>query len=513
MTGRTIPLTLITTVLVVVPLASAVAIDFRWSSQAEPSTLDPHAAATAPVLGFLNNVYEGLVRRAPDMRLEPSLAVAWEPIGDQGWRFRLREGVRFQDGATFDADDVIFSYERASSDVSDVKAWFSTIDRVEAPDSLTVEFYTTQPDPLFPSGIANWMIMDRGWTEAIGAELPSRDTQSAATFEANGTGPFRVVTRNPDVTTTLQRFDGWWDTLPVLETATFKPLASDATRVAALLSGEVDLIEPVPLQDVPKLERAADVSVITGVESRVIFFGFDHLNDGPLTDPLVREAIYRTLDADAIVATIMRGQAQAAGLLIGPGVQGYRPDDDQRLPTDRDAARGLLAEAGHGDGFPLRLRCPNDRYVNDEAICTAAIGMLRQIGIDASLDAVPVSVYWDELRAGRFDMYLLGWSPGTFDAEHPIRFLLHSPDPERRLGSWNFGGFTDADIDALLPRIQREIDPVARQAMLDEVHARMRERVAYVPMHVQPLVWAVRAPFTAVQRPDNFLILRWIGVR
>ncbi len=491
----------------------ALAVDFTWSSQGEPSTMDPHAAATAPVLSFLNNIYEGLVRRGPDMTLEPSLALAWEPMGVEGWRFTLREGVRFHDGAAFDADDVLFSYERASADTSDVRSWFATIDRVETPDARTVEFYTKVPDPLFPSGIANWLIMDQGWALANGAGTASRDASTAATFDANGTGPYRLVSRNPDVVTELERFDGWWGELPEVTRATFRPLASDATRVAALLSGEVDLIEPVPLQDVGRLEAAGDITVLSGIESRVIFFGFDHGSEGPLTDVRVREAIYRTLDAEAIVDRIMRGQARTAGLLIAPGVNAYVAEDDLRLATDRDLARELLAEAGYQDGFPLTLRCSNDRYINDEAICTAAVSMLQQIGIDATLDAVPVSIYWDELRAGDFDMYLLGWSPGTFDAEHPIRFLLHTPDPERRLGSWNFGGFSDARVDELLPQLQRELNPDARQAMIDEVHVIMKDAVAYVPMHVQPLVWAIREPFTITQRPDNFLLLRWVEVK
>ncbi|MFW5678634.1 MAG: ABC transporter substrate-binding protein [Pseudomonadota bacterium] len=489
------------------------AVDFTWSTQGEPSTMDPHAAATTPVLGFLNNVYEGLVRRAPDMSLEPSLATSWEPIGTEGWRFRLREGVTFHDGSAFDADDVLFSYERASREGSDVRSWFVTVEDVRAPDPFTVEFITRQPDPLFASGIANWLIMDRGWAEANGALEPSRDAQSAATFRANGTGAYRLVDRTPDVATELARFDGWWGGTPDIETAVFRPLGSDSTRVAALLSGAVDLIEPVPLQDVPRLQATAGIDVLSGVESRVIFFGFDHRSDGPLADRRVREAIYRTLDAEAIVERIMRGQARPAGLLIGPGVNAYDPADDVRLEVDRDRARELLAEAGYANGFELNLRCPNDRYINDEAICTAAVGMLQQIGIEATLDAVPVSLYWDELRAGDFDMYLLGWSPGTFDAEHPIRFLLHTPAPERGLGSWNFGGFSNARIDELLPRIQRELDEAERQAMIDEVHALMQAEIAYVPMHVQPLVWAVRDHFTVRQRPDNFLILRWIEAR
>ncbi|MGH1479144.1 MAG: ABC transporter substrate-binding protein [Geminicoccales bacterium] len=494
---------------------------FIWATNSEPNTMDPHAAATAPVLGFLNNIYEGLVRRAPDMTLEPSLATSWEPIGAEGWRFSLRDGVTFHDGAVFDAEDVVFSYQRASDDSSDVKSFFATIDRVEAPDPLTVEFYTKTPDPLFPSGIANWLIMDQGWVKEKGADLPNREGQNAANFEANGTGPFKLAKREPDVETTLEPHDGWWDDVEHnITRAIYKPLASDATRVAALISGEVDMIEPVPLQNAPLLEQDQGLQVMQGIESRVLFFGFDHqsealaMGDAGGTNPLrnvrVRKAIYQAIDAEAIVRQVMRNNAESSGLLIAPGVNGYRAADDIRLPTDPEAAKALLAAAGFPDGFELTLRCPNDRYVNDEAICTAAVSMLAKIGIEATLDTVPVSQYWTELRDGKFDMYLLGWSPGTFDAEHPIRFLLHTPNAEKKLGSWNFGGYSNQRIDELLPLIQQELDVETRQSMIDEVHTVLKDDAVYVPLHVQPLVWAMRSGVSLTQRPDNFLLLRWV---
>ena len=507
--------------LVIAGLTVAKAETFTWATNSDPNTMDPHAAATAPVLGFLNNIYEGLVRRAPDMTLEPSLAESWEPIGSEGWRFKLRAGVSFHNGADFNAADVLFSYERASHDRSDIKAFFATIDRVEAPDPLTVDFYTKKPDPLFPSGIANWLIMDREWTEANGSALPNRDGQNASNFEANGTGPFRLISREPDVETVLEPHAAWWgESEHNLTRAVYKPLSSDATRIAALLSGEVDMIEPVPLQNVPLLKQDQNIGVMEGIESRVLFLGFDHRSDklalgeagdaNPFKDARVRKAIYMAIDADAIVQQVMRRNAQVSGLLIAPGVTGYRPEDDRRLHTDLEAAKALLAEAGFADGFSFTLRCPNDRYVNDEAICTAIISMLAKIGLDVTLDAVPVSLYWTELRDGEFDMYLLGWSPGTFDAEHPIRFLMHTPDEEKKLGSWNFGGYSHPRVDEILPLIQQELDPDKRQSMIDEAHAILRDDVVYVPLHVQPLVWAMRSGVNLQQRPDNFLMLRWV---
>jgi len=501
----------------------ATAETFRWATGTDPTTLDPHAAAVGANLSFLGNIYEGLVRRGKDMSLQPALAVRWEALGRDGWRFHLRRDVRFHDGSAFDAEDVLFSYRRASGEGSDVRAWFATIERVEIRDSHTVDFLTRQPDPLFPSAINNWLIMDQGWSEANAVVQAVKDRETAVTAGANGTGPFRLVRREPDTLTELEPNPIWWDEPEHnITRAEFRPVASSATRVAALLSGQVDFIEPVPLQDVDRVAGAEGLTLLSGSETRVIMFGFNHaaadlplsaVDGNPLRDVRVREAIYRGINAEAIVSKVMRGQARTVGLLIPPGTGGYTPAADQRLAYDRDRAKALLAEAGYPEGFPLNLRCPNDRYINDESICVAVVGMLRAVGIQVQLQTFPVSLYWPELREGQFELYLLGWSPGgLLDATHPMKFLLSTPDEAKSLGSWNFGGYSNPAIDRLYPRIVSELDPERRQAMIDDVHAAMRDDVAYIPLHVQPLVWAMRDGITAVQRPDNFFNLYWVRV-
>jgi peptide/nickel transport system substrate-binding protein len=501
----------------------AAAKEFRWAATTDPVTLDPHGTNTAPVLGFLNNVYEGLVRRNPAMEVEPALAERWEPIGSEGWRFFLRKGVTFHNGAEFNADDVIFSYERASSEDSDVRSWFAPVTAVNKVDDYTVEFMTSSPNPLFPGSIANWMILDQGWAVDNAAEKPSRETGNHATLNANGTGAFKVESREAGVKTVLVPFDGWWDTPQHnITRATFTPITSAATAVAALLSGEIDFFEPVPLQDIPRLKSTSGLKVVEGIESRVIFFGFELEADelrfsdvkgkNPFKDVRVRQAIYHAIDAEAIAKKIMRGNAQTTGLLIGPGINGYRAEEDTRLEHDPAKAKALLAEAGYPEGFSFGMRCPNDRYINDEAICSAAVAMLSKVGLKVQLTAVPVRGYWNELRADEFDMFMLGWSPGTFDAEHPMRFLLATPNNEKKLGSWNFGAYSNARIDELLPQIQAEIDPAKRQAMVDEVHAILKADVPYVPLHIQPLVWATRSNIDLAQRNDNFFILNWVTI-
>jgi peptide/nickel transport system substrate-binding protein len=514
--------TLAAALLASVSLANAA--ELRWSSPTDPQTMDPHAVSSAPVLGFLNNVYEGLVRRNKEMAIEGSLAQSWEPLGGDGWRFHLREGVKFHDGADFTAEDVLFSYQRASSEASDVSSWFAPVKEVRIADDHTIDFLTHAPDPIFPDSIANFMILDKGWAEANGAELPAKEKETHATLHANGTGPFRLTAREPGVETVLEVNEGWWDEPEHnLTRATFIPIANPATAVAGLLSGQVDLIEPVPVQDVGRIEAEDSLTLHRGIEARVIMLGFGHSHDAlkyseettdknPFRDVKVRTAVQKAINAEALVDKIMRGNAEVASQLVSEQMKGYSAAASERIGYDPEGARALLAEAGYPDGFSFGLKCSNDRYINDEALCKAMTAMLAQAGMNASLDAMPVRNYWPELREGNFDMYLLGWSPGTFDAEHPIRFLVTTRNDEKKLGSWNFGGYSNARVDELLPRIQREIDPAERQAMLDEIAAIVRDDVVYVPLHIQPLLWGSRSNIDLTQRADNFLMLRWITV-
>lgn len=503
---------------------AAPAATFRWASPTDPSTMDPHAANLAPVSSFLNNIYEGLVRRDAQMRIEPSLATSWEPLGggEIGWRFHLRPGVRFHGGEAFTADDVLFSYERGISEQSDVRSWFAAVTGVRVVDDLTVDFLTSAPNPLFPDSIANFLILDRGWTEANGAALPARDAERHTTRHTNGTGPFVLVERDPGVRIRLAPNPDWWDTPEHnLTEAVFNTIETSATGLAALLSGEIDLLSPVPIRDVARLRETAGIRTYEGLETRVIMLGFGHNAEtlrqagdigapNPFRDPRVRRAATLAIDVEAIDTVLMSGMAEPASQLLPQGLSGWSAARAARPGHDPEAARALLAEAGYPDGFAFGFRCTNDRYLNDEAVCQAITGMLAQVGLRARLETMPVAGYWTELRAGNFDLYLLGWSPGTFDAEHPIRFLAATPDGN--LGSWNFGGYSNARIDELLPRIQSELDPAARQAMLDEVAGILQDEAAYITLYTEPLLWAARDGVSVVQRPDNFLMLRWVRV-
>ena len=338
--------------------------------------------------------------------------------------------------------------------------------------------------------------MDSGWAAANDAARPDKENGNYATLNANGTGAFAVTERQPGLTTVLEPHAGWWgEAEHNITKATFTPIKNPATAVAALLSGDIDMINPVPIQDAERLASADGVKVFQGIEARVIMLGFAHDHEAlkygdsagdpnPFMDARVRAAVAHAINVPAILQTIMRGNAEPASQLVSPAMRGYSAANADRPAYDPEMAKSLLAEAGYADGFGFGLKCPNDRYLNDEAVCQAVTGMLAQVGIRAELDAMPVSNYWPELRADNFDMYMLGWSPGTFDAEHPMRFLASTPNPDKKLGSWNFGGYSNDRIDALLPMIQSEIDEGKRQAMLDEYASILQEEHGYVTLYV-----------------------------
>jgi ABC-type transport system substrate-binding protein len=327
---------------------------FRWATTSDPNTMDPHAASSAPVLGFLNNVYEGLVRRDRTMAVEPALAVRWEALGDEGWRFHLREGVTFHNGADFTADDVLFSYERASGETSDVRSWFATVTEVNVVDDFTIDFMTSAPNPIFPGSIANFMIMDRDWAVENAAETPATDEERYTTLNTNGTAAFQMVERSPGVRTVLEPFDGWWGEVEhTITEAIYTPIQSDATMLAALIAGDVDFINPVPIQNVERLQNTDGMNVMVGKEARVMMLGFPHeaetlTYDGspnPFADERVRRAVYHAINVDAINTTIMRGAVEPVAQLVTPDMRGFSDANAERLDYNPDGARALLAEA------------------------------------------------------------------------------------------------------------------------------------------------------------------------
>jgi peptide/nickel transport system substrate-binding protein len=497
---------LLTAALLAGTTLSASAETLRWARAGDSLTLDPHAQNEGPTHTLAHQIYEPLIIRDTTGAFEAALATDWAPkAGDPNvWVFTLRQGVTYHDGAAFTAEDVVFSINRAKSEQSRMKELLASVVEVRAVDDHTVEFVTDGPNPILPSNLTNLFIMDSGWAEANGVvkvqDMDGGETTFAAT-NANGTGAYKLVSREPDVKTVMTRNEDYWGKgqfpLEVSEIV-YTPIQNAATRVAALLSGEVDFIQDVPVQDLQRVAGTDGLVVKTAPQNRTIFFGLnqgpdDIPNDNvegknPLADVRVREAMNLAINRDAIRQVVMRGQSQPAGIIAPPFVNGWTAEMDE-VSTDTARAKALMEEAGYGDGFAIQLDCPNDRYVNDEAICQAAVGMFGQIGITVNLDAKPKAQHFPLISSGGTDFYMLGWGVPTYDSEYIFNFLVHTRGEER--GSWNGTGYSNPALDAKIVSLASETDLAARNATIAEIWNTVQDEVLYLPIHHQVLNWGM----------------------
>jgi len=479
----------------------------RWARAGDSLTLDPHAQNEGPTHTLAHQMYEPLIIRDMAGAFQPALATDWAPKADDPnvWVFNLRQGVTYHDGADFTAEDVVFSINRAKSENSNMKELLSSVVEVRAVDDHTVEFVTDGPNPILPSNLTNLFMMDKGWAEANGAvdvqDIEGGETTFAAT-NTNGTGPYKLVSREPDVRTVLTINEEYWGKndfpLDVTEIV-YTPIQNAATRVAALLSGEVDFIQDVPVQDLGRVASTDGLVVKTAPQNRVIFFGMNLGADdiardnvegaNPLADARVRKAMSMAINRDAIKQVVMRDQSQPAGMIAPPFVNGWTAEMDASAKTDIEAAKALMAEAGYGDGFSIQLDCPNDRYINDEAICQAAVGMLAQIGVTVNLDAKPKAQHFPLITNGETDFYMLGWGVPTYDSEYIFNFLVHTRTDER--GSWNGTGYSNPELDAKIVSLASETDLDARNATVAEIWQVVQDEQLYIPIHHQVLNWGM----------------------
>jgi peptide/nickel transport system substrate-binding protein len=502
---------------------------FRWAFQGDIQTLDPHGLFETFTLGFQLNFYEGLVSRTPDLKLQPGLATSWENVEPNVWRFTLRQGVTFHNGNAFNADDVLFSVDRIRTEGSDMKVIAALMEKAVKVDDYTVDFVTPRPDPIFPLQLEIFMIMDKEWSEEHGTaeatNVRGDDQGNYANLHANGTGPYMVKERQPDVRTVLVPNPNWWgDNKSNVTEGIFTPIGQDATRVAALISGDVDMAYPIPVQDWNRLEEADGVSPLTGPEARTIFLGFDQARDellyssvkgkNPFKDVRVRQAFYQAIDIEAIKDKIMRGASTPTNLMIAPEINGFNAELNKRLPYDIEKAKALLAEAGYPDGFTVTMDCPNDRYVNDERICQAVASMLARIGVKIDLLAQTKSKYFAKVLAQNgYDtsFYLLGWTASTFDAHNAISSLMACRGEGR--GSFNLGGYCNERVTELSDLIQVETNPEKRQQLIDEANRIHAEEFGHIPLHQQPLSWGVSDKVTVAQRADDMFHLQYVTVK
>ena len=503
----------------------AFAVTLRVSNQGDVQSMDPHSLNESLQLSFTGNVYDTLVARDKKMNLEPSLATKWTQTGPTVWRFDLRQGVKFHDGTPFTADDVIFSFKRAAGIGSDMKGYTNPIKEVRKAGEFAVDIETNTPFPILPDTLTALAVMSKKWCEDNKAEQAvdrRKGIENTASFKANGTGPFRLKERQPSVRTVIVKNFTWWDKAEGnIDEVVFTPIGNDATRVAALLSGETDLMEPVPLQDVERL-KGSGFTVLQGPELRTIFLGMDQKRDellysnikgkNPFKDVRVRRAFYLAIDEETIKSRVMRGAALPTALMVGAAVRGFQVDMNKRPAYDAEAAKKLLAEAGYPNGFEVSMNCPNDRYVNDLAICQAVAANLARVGIKINLAAETKVTYFPKILRRDTSFYLLGWTPSTVDAHDTLQAIMASPT-DKGQGQFNLGAYSNPKLDELTSKIQSETDQGKRNEYIREAFKIHQDDVGHIPLHQQALAWGYSNKVSLVQLPNNYMGFKWITLK
>jgi peptide/nickel transport system substrate-binding protein len=503
---------------------------FKWTSASDIPTLDIHSQNNALGNGVHAAIYESLVYyNSRTFKPEPMLATRWQEVSPTQMRFTLRQGVKFSDGSPLTADDVVFSLTRALAKSSNFAIYAQGITRAVKINDSTVDVILSAPNPVLLNQLTELRIMSKAWAEKNNSVDPKDIRTKDETFahrNAMGSGPYMVKEWQPDQRLVLVRNPNWWgwaaNAAPTNVTEiVYTPIKAEATRVAALLSGEVDFsLDPSP-QDLPRLRSNANLKVLDGVENRTIFLGMDQFREelvgsnikgkNPLKDVRVRRALYQSIDIDSINKVTMRGLSQPTGALVAPMVAGWTEGVHRRLPLDVEGAKKLLADAGYKDGFEVDFACPNNRYINDEEICQAITAMWAKVGVKAKLRTLPLVTYFPMIQRYEASIYMLGWGVPTFDTLYSAQSLLRSVGTGGD-GNYNVGRYKNDRMDVVVDRIKSETDLQVRNRFLTEALQLSNDTVSHIPLHNQIIPWAMKKSVDVVHRADNRIDWRLVKV-
>jgi peptide/nickel transport system substrate-binding protein len=485
--------------------------ELRIGMAADVTSMDPHAVNIAPNNQIGWHVFDALVNVDADVGLIPGLALSWRAVDPTTWEFKLRRNVKFHDGSPFNAEDVIFSLERAAKLPNGQYASFvQNITEKIIVDPYTVRFKTARPYAMVPPDLNSIFIISKETATGV-----SSDDFNAGKGMA-GTGPFKFARFARGDRVELARNESYWGTRPHWDKVTFRIMPTDPARIAALLAGDVDMIEAIPTADLARLKSNKSYSLAQKVSWRTIFFHMDQWRDAspfvtgkdgkplaknPLKDRNVRLALSKAINRNAIVQRVMEGAAIPASNIVSPPVFGHVSDMKPEA-YDPEGAKKLLAQAGYPDGFGITLHAPNNRYPNDEQITQAVAQMLAKVGVQAKVEAMPVNVYLPKARNGDYSFAMLGW--GSFSGDLALRALLASPIPEKGFGSWNWSRYSNPKVDKLLEDGFATVDVRKREAMAREAAGLALRDVGVIPIHHQLASWALRQPLRYAGRTDEY---------
>ena len=507
---------------------SAQAATFRWTRSADLSSWDIHAQNVGVNNSVHRAVYEALVEyNSQTLKAEPSLAAKWEQVGPKQLRITLREGVKFSDGSPLTADDVKFSLERAKAKTSGFVVYTQGIDRIEVVDGKTLDIFSNVPNPVLVNQLTELRIMSKPWAEKHNSvepkDIKAKD-ENYAHRHALGTGPMVLDSWSQDTRLVLKANPDWWGKgkyATNLTEAVYTPIKSDATRTAALLSGEVDFIIDPSINDLQRIKQAPNLQVLESAADRTMFIGLDQFRDelpqsnvkgkNPFKDVRVRQALYQAIDMNTIQRVVMRGLAQPTGTLIAHHVNGWTKAVDKRLPFDAEASKKLLAQAGYPEGFEFEFSCPAGRYPSDEQLCQAISAQWAKVGIKAKLRTFPFATYFPMIQRYEASAYLLGWSVPTFDAYYSLQALIRTPGGGGD-GNFNLGRASNPQQDAMIERVKTETDLKLRNQLIEKVLLNEHQAISHIPLFNLITPWAATKQVQIPTRADNYIDWRVLKV-
>ncbi len=522
---HTLPAVAALALLATVPAPSQAA-TLTVGTSAEPSALDPHYHNLGPNTRARKHVFESLVSMDAKMRLQPELAESWRAIDETTWEFTLRKGVKFHDGTEFTAQDFVYTVCRipnVANSPSSFTVYTKGIAGIEAPDPHTLVIKTAKPYPLLPVELSTFGIIS---AKAAGGEAVTFDkagckADSWPTTQAFndgslmiGTGPFKHKSYTKGDRQVLERNPDYWGPQPAWDTVVFRPITSDGPRVAALLAGDVDMIESPPVQDIERLKSAPNVSLAQAQSNRVIYLalgvqdtpptitGTDGKN--PLKDPKVRKALSLAVDRDAIVKRIMMGVAEPANQYLPAGFYGNNPE--VTVATDATKAKQLLAEAGYPKGFQLTLGTPNDRYINDDKVAQAVAQMFTRIGVQTQVDATTANVFFSKRNKQEYSVFLAGWGADSGEMSSPLKALIATPIKEKGYGTTNYTSYSDPELDGMLDTALATVDDAKREKLLQAAVKRAMDADIIIPLHYEVTVWAMKKGLSYEPRADQYTL-------
>ncbi len=507
--------------------ATAQAQTLRWASQGDPQTMDPHSQNESMTNMMNGQVYERLIARDKQLNIVPSLATSWEQVSPLVWRFKLRPNVKFHDGSVMTADDVVYSIGRGQQTTSQINNYATAVGTAVKVDDLTVEFRLANVNPIFLQHLDALWIMSKAWSEKNKVTKPldfKNKEESFTSLNAMGTGPFMLVSRAPGTKTVYKRNTAWWGKQEGnVQEIVYTPIANDATRLAALVSGEIDFVlDPAP-RDVARLRSTQGVKIVDGPENRVVFIGMDQGRDellyssvkgkNPFKDLRVRQALYHAIDIETMKSKLMNNQSAPTGGLTPSPMGSYNDAEiEKRFAFDMSKAKALMADAGYADGFEVTLDCPNNRYINDEEICVALAGMWAQLKVKVRVNGMPRATYFPKLEKLDTSLYMLGWGGAVTDAETTLTPVLRNR-ADKGVGFYNYGNTKNDKADQLAAQSSTEADPKKREGIVKAALTEYKNSVAVLPLHRQVIPWAARTNVEVTHRADNWFEAAWVTIK